>query len=197
MFTARHYRQRVWQRRSRTDEPQGRCTVCTRYCRRTELELKPARRRIESLTCTSGDDVVARLNGQPVKALNRVVGRYRKRRPTAELRRTLQPIVERILHAVDAASVDAASVTLLARLTGGELECSFELYHCVAGPDGPTWSREAEWTATIADEREERVGGVTVPLAPAAAFAYLLEDLLTFVTKVDVPPPEGAGALTS
>jgi hypothetical protein len=193
-----HYRRRLWQRQSRTDEPDGRCTVSTRYCRKVELELKPARRRIESLVCRAGDDVVARLEGQPVKALNRAVGRYRKRRPTLELRLALQPIAERILSAIDSAAgqLGPGSVTVEAHLKGGEVECRFELYHCVAGAQGPTWSKEAEWKATVADEREERVAAPTLPLAPGSSFAYLLEDLLTFVTKVDVPTPDGTRALT-
>jgi hypothetical protein len=192
------YRRRLWQRQSRTDEPDGRCTVCTRYCRKVELELKPARRRIESLVCSAGDDVVAHLEGEPVKALNRAVGRYRKRRPTLELRQTLQPIAERILGAIDspAAQLGPGSVTVDAHLKGGEVECRFELYHCVAGAAGPTWSKEAEWKATVADEREERVAAPILPLAPGSSVAYLLEDLLTFVTKVDVPTPDGTRALT-
>jgi hypothetical protein len=193
-----HYRRRLWQRRSRTDEPDGRCTVCTRYCWKVELELKPARRRIESLVCSAGDEVVARLEGQPVKALNRAVGRYRKRRPTLELRLALQPIAERILSAIDSAAdqLGPGSVTVDAHLKGGEVECRFELYHCVAGAEGPTWRKEAEWKATVADEREERVAAPILPLPPGSSLAYLLEDLLTFVTKVDVPTPEDAKALT-
>jgi hypothetical protein len=193
-----HYRRRLWQRQSRTDEPDGRCTVCTRYCRKVELELKPARRRIESLVCSAGAGVVPRLEGEPVTALNRAVGRYRKRRPTLELRLALQPIAERILSAIESAAgpLGPGSVTVDARLKGGEVECRFELYHCVAGVEGPTWSKEAEWKATVADEREERVTAPTLPLAPGSSFAYLLEDLLTFVTKVDVPTPEAAKALT-
>jgi hypothetical protein len=193
-----HYRRRLWQRQSRTEEPEGRCTVCTRYCRRVELELKPARRRIESLVFSAGDDVVAQLEGQPVKALNRAVARYRKQRPTSELRLALQPIAERILNVLDSAAgqLGPGSVTLDARLEGGEVECRFELYHCVAGAEGPTWSKEAEWKATVTDEREARVAGITVPLVPGGSFAYLLEDLLTFVTKVDVPTPQTSGALT-
>jgi hypothetical protein len=193
-----HYRRRRWQRQSRTEEPEGRCTVCTRYCRKVELELKPARRRIESLVCSAGDDVVARVEGQPVKALNRAVARYRKQRPTSELRLTLQPIAERILSAIDSAAgqLGPGSVTIDAHLKGGEVECRFELYHCVAGAKGPTWSKEADWKATVADEREERVAAPTLPLVPAGSFAYLLEDLLTFVTKVDVPTPQTSGALT-
>jgi hypothetical protein len=193
-----HYRRRLWQRQSRTEEPEGRCTVCTRYCRRVELELKPARRRVESLVFSAGDDVVAQLEGQPVKALNRAVARYRKQRPTSELRLALQPIAERILSAIDSAAgpLGPGSVTVDAHLKGGEVECRFELYHCVAGAEGPTWSKEAEWKATVADEREERVAAPILPLAPGSSFAYLLEDLLTFVTKVDVPTPEAAKALT-
>jgi hypothetical protein len=193
-----HYRRRLWQRQSSTEEPDGRCTVCTRYCRKVELELKPARRRIESLVCSAGDEVVARLGDDPVKALNRATGRYRKRRPTSELRLTLQPIAERILDVVGGAAADRAPgpATVIAHLKGGEVECRFELYHCVAGAEGPSWSKEAEWKATVGDERNERVAGLTLPLVPGVAFAYLLEDLLTFVTKVDVPPPAAAEALT-
>jgi len=194
-----HYRRRrLWQRQSRTDEPGGRCAVRTRYCRKVELELKPAKRRVESLVCRAGDDVVARLEGQPVKALNRVVARYRKQRPTLELRQALQPIAERILNTIDsaAAQLGPGSVTLDAHLEGGEVECRFELYQCVAGAEGPTWSKEAEWKATVADEREEWVAAPKLPLAAGSSFAYLLEDLLTFVTKVDVPTPEVAKALT-
>jgi hypothetical protein len=131
-----------------------------------------------------------------VKALNRTVRSYRKRRPTSELRQALQPITKWILARVGSAGLTPGPVTLHAHLEGGELECSFELYRCVAGAQGPTWSKEAEWKAKIADEREERVAGVTVPLVPTASFAYLLEDLLTFVSKVDVPPAEAAQALT-
>jgi hypothetical protein len=193
-----HYRRRLWQGQSRTEEPDGPCTVCTRYCRKVELELKPARRRIESLVCSAGGEVVARLEGDPVKALNRAAGRYRKRRPTSELRLTLQPIAERILDVVGGAAADRAPgpATVVAHLKGGEVECRFELYHCVAGAEGPTWSKEAEWKAIVRDERDERVAGLTLPLVPGVAFAYLLEDLLTFVTKVDVRPPATAEALT-
>jgi hypothetical protein len=148
--------------------------------------------------CSAGDNVVIRLEGLPVKALNRAVTRYRKRRPTLELRLTLKPIAERILSAIDsvAGQLGPGSATVDAHLRGGEVECRFELYRCVAGAEGPTWSKEAEWKATVTDERNERVAGLTLPLVPTASFAYLLEDLLTFVTKVDVPTPEAARALT-
>ncbi|HVD12474.1 MAG TPA: hypothetical protein VNB46_04495 [Gaiellaceae bacterium] len=193
-----HYRRRVWQRRSRTEEPRGDCAVCTRYCRKIELELKPARRRIEALICSAGGEVVARIEGDPVKALNRAVNRYRKQRPTSELRLALQPIAERILDVVGgaAAELDPGPATLHAHLKGGEVECRFELYHCVAGAEGPTWSKEEEWKATVGDEREEWVATPALPLVPGTAFAYLLEDLLTFVTRVDVPTPEAGRALT-
>jgi len=133
-----------------------------------------------------------------VLALNRAVRRYRKRRPTLELRLALHPIAEHILGVVGDASAPArpSTVTVDARLKGGEVECRFELYHCVAGAESPVWTKEDEWKATVGDEREERVAVLTIPLVPTAAFAYLLEDLLTFVTKVDVPPPDAAKALT-
>lgn len=135
------------------------------------------------------------LDDELVKALNRTVRRYRKQRPTSELRRALQPIAERILAVVGGAGLEPGPVTIRAHLDGGKVACSFEVYHCAADAQAPVWSREAEWQATIADEREERVARLTLPLVPTAAFAYLLEDLLTFVTKVDVPPPEAGQAL--
>jgi len=92
--------------------------------------------------------------------------------------------------------VGPGAVAVDAHLKGGEVECSFELYHCIAGAEGPTWIKETDWKATVADERDERVGSLPLPLVQEASFAYLLEDLLTFVTKVDVPPPEAARALT-
>lgn len=110
--------------------------------------------------------VVARLEREPVRALNRTVRAHREQRPTAELRRALRPIAERILHVVENAAEQLAPGPLRidAHLEGGELEGRFELYRCVTGSERPSWSREAEWKATIGEEREERVAGLTLPL---------------------------------
>jgi hypothetical protein len=190
----RHERRRS---EARDEEPPDECRHCTRYTRKVELELKPARRKIAHLELQArdadGHERTRELKGKIVDELNRAVRRHRRKRPNEDLRRALDPVAAGIVAEVEEWLADEtvdADVSIEAHIVGGKVECTFTVYHCIHGE----WEEEDSWSEELEDERDERVAGLPFPLVSRAeACERLLGELTAFVTRVDVEaerPPE-------
>lgn len=193
-----------WERSSESEQRATPCTVCTRYCRRVELELKPSRRKVDHIVLSCERDGVEReceVHGAAVRQLNAAVRAHRRGRPPEHLNTKLAPVaaglVEEVVRWLGPPGGRGERVSAAASLVGGKLECKFTLYHCVDGPPGPHWEEEREWSKEIEDERTEPAATVPHPSAERE-LALLLRDLREFLARVDVAgerPPETAPAV--
>jgi hypothetical protein len=190
---------KLMRRRVRRDgadkrQPPDECRHCTRYTRKVELELKPARRKIAHLELARQRDHsrrrVRKVEGQIVDQLNGAVRRYRRKGVSDELRATLEPVAAGLVAEVEEWLTDEsedAAVSIEAHLEGGKVECKFIVYRCNHG----TWEKEDEWKAEVEDERDEYAADLAFPIVShAMATEQLLRQLTAFVANVDVAEPE-------
>ncbi len=156
-----------WQEKAKEEEPPETCQPCTRYCRKTELELKPALRKITHLSFGASVPVSGaqgkerQVKGELVDGLNKAVMAHRRGEKPEKLQEQVAPLAHTLLQQIrewlrgESAPRD---VFVTGHLEGGKVTCQFFLYHCKRRGTVNVWEEEAKWKATVKDERDEFVG---------------------------------------
>jgi len=201
-LTIRHYTitrdHKKWQVEAKEEEPPEHCQYCTHHCRKIELTLDPAMRKIAYLSLGAYDPVHGeqikdgQVTGEIVDGLNKVVSARHRRANAEKLQELVTPQAQALLQQIMGLlreELAPRDVSLTGHLEGGKVTCQFILYHCKRRGNVNIWEEEAKWEATIKDERDEPVGtlhsidpaelGISERLTPA-----LTRLLMQFIEKV-------------
>lgn len=187
-----------WQMEAKEEEPPEHCQYCTHYCRKIELELEPAMRKIAYLYLGAYDPAhgeqikEGQVTGEIVEGLNKVVSARHRRENAEKLQVQVTLLAHALLQQIIGSLRDELAprdITITGHLGGGKVTCQFILYHCKRSGTMNIWEEEAKWKATIADERDEPVGtlhsidpvesGISERLTPV-----LTRLLMQFIEKV-------------
>lgn len=187
-----------WQMEAKEEEPPGHCQYCTHHCRKIELELEPAMRKIAYLYLGAYDPVhgeqikEGQVTGEIVEGLNKVVSARHRRENADKLQEQVTLLAHALLQQIIGSLRDELAprdITITGHLGGGKVTCQFILYHCKRSGTMNIWEEEAKWKATIADERDKPVGtlhsidpvesGISERLTPV-----LTRLLMQFIEKV-------------
>ena len=187
-----------WQVEAKEEEPPEHCQYCTHHCRKIELELDPAMRKIAYLSIGAYDPVHGeqikdgQVTGEIVDGLNKVVSARHRRVNAEKLQELVTPQAHALLQQIMGLlreELAPRDVSLTGHLEGGKVTCQFILYHCKRSGNVNIWEEEAKWEATIKDERDEPVGtlhsiapsepGISERLTPA-----LTRLLMQFIEQV-------------
>lgn len=201
-LTIRHYtitqHHKKWQVEAKEEEPPEHCQYCTHHCRKIELVLDQAMRKIAYLSLGAYDPVHGELikdgqvTGEIVDGLNKVVSARHRRADAETLQELVTPQAQALLQQIMGLLREELAphdVSIAGHLEGGKVTCQFILYHCKRRGNVNIWEEEAKWEATIKDERDEPVGilhsidpaelGISERLTPA-----LTRLLMQFIEKV-------------
>jgi len=170
-LSIRHYtitqHHKKWQVEAKEEEPPEHCQYCTHHCRKIELELEPAMRKIAYLSLGAYDPVHGeqikdgQVTGEIVDGLNKVVSARHRRANAEKLQELVTPQAQALLQQIMGLlgeELAPRDVSLTGHLEGGKVTCQFILYHCKRRGNMNIWEEEAKWKATIKDERDEPVG---------------------------------------
>lgn len=156
-----------WQEKAKEGEPPETCQVYTHYCRKVELKLEPALRKITHLsfggyTPVSGEQSKERqVKGELVDGLNKAVIAYRRRDNPEKLQEQVAPLAHTLLKLImewlrgESAPRD---IFVTGHLEGSKVTCQFMLYHCKRKGTVNVWEEIAKWKAKIKDEHDEFLG---------------------------------------
>jgi hypothetical protein len=198
----RHYtitqHHKKWQVEAKKEEPPEHCQYCTHHCRKIELKLEPAMRKIAYLNLGAydpghGEQIKdGQVTGEIVDGLNKVVSARHRRANAEKLQELVTPLAHALLQQIIGSQCDELAprdISITGHLEGGKVTCQFILYHCKRSGTMNIWEEEAKWKATIADERDEPVGilhsidpaesGISERLTPA-----LTRLLMQFIEKM-------------
>ena len=187
-----------YQESAKEEEPPETCQPCTRYCRKIELELKPAQRKIVRLslrTMKTGSSEPSKESESPdeiVDGLNKVVIARRQGEEAVRLQGQIASLADRMLECIMEwlrGEVTPQDVTITGHLEGGKMTCRFILYHCKRRGNMNVWEEEERWKATVADKRDEPVGilgdlNPAEPKIPERLAPELTGLLMQFIEKV-------------
>jgi hypothetical protein len=167
----RHYtitqHHKKWQVEAKEEEPPEHCQYCTHHCRRIELELDQAMRKIAYLKLGAYDPVHGeqikdgQVTGGIVDGLNRVVSARHRRVNTEKLQELVTSQAQALLQQIMGLLGEEPAprdVSLTGHLECGKVTCQFILYHCKRRGNVNIWEEEAKWEATIKEKRDEPVG---------------------------------------
>lgn len=170
-LTVRHSisvrRHREWQEKSKEEEPPETCQECTYYCRKIEIELKPALRKIAHLNITardtgSGEQIKEmRVQGEIVDRLNGVVAARRRGVKPEKLQEQISPLASTLMQQIIEwlrGEESSRDISIAGHLQGGKVTCQFILYHCKRRGTTNVWEEEDKWKATLEEKRDEPVG---------------------------------------
>ena len=170
-FSIRHsikfHRHKEWQEKAEEEEPQETCEPCTRYCRKIELEVEPALRKIAHLSLSTYDTVSSeqskerQVKGEIVDGLNKAVRANRRREKPEKLQRQVAPLAQALLQQIMEwlrSEPAPRDVSIAGHLEGGKVTFQFILYHCKRIGNVNVWEKEDKWKATVEDKRDEPVG---------------------------------------
>lgn len=191
-------RHKKYQEDAKEEEPPETCQPCTRHCRKIELELKPARRKITHLslrTIKTGSGEPSKEGEFPdniVDRLNKVVRARQQGKETVRLQGQIASLADIMLKYImkwlpgESAPQDVA---VSGRLEGGKVTCQFILYHCKRRGNTNIWEEEEKWKAIVEDKRDEPVGVLgglnpAEPEIPERLASELTELLMQFIEKV-------------
>jgi hypothetical protein len=104
------------------------------------------------------------------------------------MRESLSPVAIQLLGEADAwrDGWTGGKITVGASLVGGKSDCEFTRFRCVAEGAHSVWKPVDKWRAVVDDEAEEIVGDIHTADG-AAQSDRLVEALLAFVDRVDIP----------
>lgn len=187
-----------WQEKAKDEEPPETCQVCTHYCRKIELELEPAPRKITHLSFggyapVSGEQSKERqVKGKLVDGLNKAVMAHRRRENPEKLQEQVSPLAHTLLQQIMEWLRDESApgdIYVTGHLEGGKVICQFMLYHCKRSGTVNVWEEVAKWKAKIKDERNEFLGTLrdmesTEQGIPEQVASDLTRLLMQFIEKV-------------
>jgi hypothetical protein len=197
LYRRRHAAQLVaWQRIAVAAPPPERCHGDGDYVWRRDCRLLPGPRQIESVTLrgasAAGGEVKREAGDDIAISLNRAMEQERLRRGKDVMRESLSPVAIQLLGEVDAwrDGWTGEKITVGASLVGGKSDCEFTRFRCVAEGAHSVWKSVDKWRAVVDDEAEEIVGEIDTA-GGAAQSDRLVEVLIAFVDRVDIPGPPG------
>jgi hypothetical protein len=191
-------RHKGWQEKSKKEEPPKKCQHCTRYCRKIEVEVEPALRRIIQLTYVIFDPVSKgkrqkiQVKGKIVNDLNKAVSNHRRGKEPEKVQRLVTNVsymllrqLEKWLHTEPA----PGSVSFTGHLEGGKVTFEFILYHCKRKGSVNLWEEEDKWKVTVKDKRDLPICtlrglGPAETGMPEIVVAELTRRLTEFIKKV-------------
>jgi hypothetical protein len=187
-------RRAAWHLDARAEPPKKPCSKRSHYCQKTQVNLKPGRRRLAYLVLRARDDDQAELErhigGRLVSQLNDARRDYRRDQDRDRLRATLVPVAGLLVREVELWLGDDAAhreVAADAHLIAAELEYEFVLY-CCKGRDGrPAWEKEDEWTASVEDECEANAVRLDHAEPLGAKVESATDQLTEFLVELDKP----------
>ncbi len=156
-------RHKGWQEKSKKEEPPKKCQHCTRYCRKIELEVEPALRRIIQLTYVIFDPVSKgkrqkiQVKGKIVNDLNKAVSSHQRRKKQEKVQRLVTNVSSILLHQLEKwlhTESTPSSVSFTGHLEGGKVTSEFILYHCKRKGSVNLWEEEDKWKVTVKDKRD-------------------------------------------
>lgn len=187
-------RRAAWQLEAQAEPPEKPCSKRSHYCQKTQVKLKPGRRRIAYLVLRARDDDQAELErhigGRLVSQLNDARRDYRRDQDRDRLRTTLVPVAGLLVREIELWLGDDAvhhEVAADAHLIAAELEYEFALYCCKGRDDRPEWEKEDEWTASVEDESEASAVRLDRAEPLGAKVESATDQLTEFVMEVDRP----------
>ena len=197
-LSIRNRSRKRWQENSKKEEPPERCQHCTRYCRKIEIGLEPARRKIAYLILTSRDSASNKegqnrqVSAEIVDRLNEAVTARRSGEKIENLEQRITLASQRLLQYTSEwvrPKGGVQDVSIDGHLRGGRVTCQFVLYHCKRKGDVNFWEEEKTWKATVKDERKEPVTVLyglnpNEPTIPERLLPELAQSLTQFVMKV-------------
>jgi len=190
-------RRKQWQEKAEEDEPPETCQPCTLHCRKIEVKLKPALRKVTHLALTASPPVSSQrsqkreLKNEVVDGLNKIVMARRQGQEVESLRRLVAPVAGVLLQQIREwlhLEPTPRDVSIAAHLEGGKITCEFILYHCKRRGNVNVWEEQDKWKKTIVDKHDEPVGILrnldpTEPRVPEQLAAKLTRLLMEFIQK--------------
>jgi hypothetical protein len=187
-------RRATWQLEARPEPPERPCSKRNHYCQKTQVKLKPGRRRIAYLVLEARDDDHAQLEthiaGQLVRQLNGALRDHKRNQDRDRLRATLVPVAGLLAREIDLRFGDDAvhhDVAVDAHLIAAEMSYEFALYCCKSRDGGPVWEKEDEWTASVEDESEESAVRLDRADPLDARVESAADQLTEFLMELDEP----------
>jgi len=191
-------RHKEWEDKAKEEEPPETCQPCTCHCRKLELGLEPALRKIAHLSLSAYDPVsseqskVRQVRGEVVNGLNRAVMARRLEEKPVKLHEQVAPMVYVLLQQIMEwlrGEPSHRDVFITGHLEGGKVTYQFLLYHCKRIGTEKVWEEEDKWKVTIKDERDEPVGTLrsldpAEPRIPERLAPELTRLLMQFIEKV-------------
>jgi len=196
--TIKMRRRKQWQEKAEEEEPPETCQPCTRHCRKIEVELKPALRKVTHLALTASPPVSnersqkRELKNEVIDRLNKIVMARRRGQEVESLRRLVAPVAGVLLQQIGEwlhLEPTPRDVSIAAHLEGGKITCEFILYHCRRRGNVNVWEEQDKWKKTVVDKHDEPVGLLrsldpTEPRVPEQLVAKLTRLLMEFIQKV-------------
>ncbi len=191
-------RRKEWQTKAKEEQPPETCQPCARHCRKIELELEPALRKIAHLTLGASDtDSVKQskkreVKGKVVDGLNRAVEALHRGEKPEKLKKDVALIAKALLLYIKewlAGEPATRDVSISGHLEGDKVTCQFVLYHCRRRGTVGVWEEEDRWKATTKDKCEEPVGTLrslnpAEPQMPERLAPELARMMMQFIKKV-------------
>ena len=186
-------RRNEWQEKAGEEEPLQTCKPCTHYCRKIELELEPALRKITYLSFGVSDPISGeqskerQVKGELVAGLNTAVMAHHRRETPEKLLEQVAPLAHALLQQImEWLRVESASkdVFVTGHLEGGKVTCQFILYHCKRRGTVDVWAEEEKWKATIRSEHVEFVGTLQGMEPAEFGIPEQIESDLTWLLKM-------------
>ncbi|MHC4277715.1 MAG: hypothetical protein ACYSTI_10400 [Planctomycetota bacterium] len=156
-------RHKGWQEKAKKEEPPKKCQHCTRYCRKIEIEVEPALRRVAQLSYVVHDPTSGKkqqkvqLNGKIVSELKKAVNSHRRRKKSEKLERLVADVSYIILQQIEKwlhTEPVSRNISFTGHLEGGKVTSEFILYHCKRKGSVNVWEEEDKWKVTIKDKRD-------------------------------------------
>jgi hypothetical protein len=191
---ARVRRRARWQLDAQPEPPERPCSKRNHYCQKTQVKLKPGKRRITYLVLEARDDdhaqLVTRIAGRLVGQINGALRDHKRNQDHDRLRATLVPVAGLLVREIELwLGGDAVhhDVAVDAHLIAAEMEYEFALY-CCKGRDGhPEWEKEDQWTASVEDESDKNAVRIDRTEPHAARVQSAADQLTEFLLQLDTP----------
>jgi hypothetical protein len=195
LYRRRHASRLVaWQRIAVAAPPPDRCHGDGEYVWRRDCRLLPGPRQIETVTLRgmseAGGEIRREAGDDVASGLNRAIEAARLQRGTDVMRESLAPVAIQLLGEAGAwrDGWTGGKITVGASLVGGRTDCEFRRFHCVVEGAHSVWKPVDKWRAVVDDEAEEIAGEINMA-GGSAQSDRLVDMLLAFVGRVDVPGP--------
>ena len=160
-------RRKKWHDKAKEEEPPKECQPCTYYCRKIELKLEIALRKITHLIISaydpsSGEKIeMRRAEGRIIENLNKAVIASRLKEENGKLKDQLELTAQSLLKQIIEWLPDKSTpsdITITGHLEGGKATFQFILYHCRRIGTENVWKKVDKWKATIKDKRDIHIG---------------------------------------